>query len=73
MEKTFKVDIHTDGACSCNPGPMGIGIVLVNADTKKEKEISEFIGDGTFSIRMRRKRYSGGSKEIFGRWEGYLE
>ena len=29
------------------------------------------IGDGTKAIRMRRRRFSGGSKEIFGRWEGY--
>ena len=47
MEKTYNVDIHTDGACSCNPGPMGVGVVLVDTDTKNEKEISEFLGDGT--------------------------
>ena len=30
-----------------------------------------FTGDGTASIRLRRLRFSGGSKQIFGRWEGY--
>jgi hypothetical protein len=34
---------------------------------------SEFAGDGIAAIRMRRQRFSGGSKQIFGRWEGYLE
>lgn len=43
----FNVDIHTDGACSGNPGPMGIGVVLVDMATKREKEISESIGHGT--------------------------
>ncbi len=32
----------------------------------------EIVGDGTRAIRMRRRRFSGGSKEIFGRWEGYF-
>ena len=30
------VDIYTDGACSGNPGPGGIGVVLIHKGTKKE-------------------------------------
>lgn len=33
------LEIHTDGACSCNPGPGGYGIVMIRAD--KILEISE--------------------------------
>ena len=32
---------------------------------------AEFIGDGTKRIILRRRRLSGGSKEVFGRWEGF--
>jgi ribonuclease HI len=35
----------TDGACSGNPGPAGIGVVLVCGD--RRKEISEYLGEGT--------------------------
>jgi ribonuclease HI len=38
----------TDGACSGNPGPAGIGIVLVCGDNRKE--ISEYIGEATSNI-----------------------
>ena len=38
----------TDGACSGNPGPAGIGIVLVAGSHRKE--IAEFIGDATSNI-----------------------
>ncbi|MCP4446512.1 MAG: ribonuclease HI [Myxococcales bacterium] len=40
--------IYTDGACSRNPGPAGIGAVIVNGDDRKE--ISEFLGTGTNNI-----------------------
>ena len=39
---------YTDGACSGNPGPAGIGVVLVCGDHRRE--ISEFIGAGTSNI-----------------------
>lgn len=41
--------IHTDGACSGNPGPAGIGVVI----ERPEGDIiehSEFIGEGTNNI-----------------------
>ncbi len=41
--------IYTDGACSGNPGPMGIGIVFVK-NNKIIKKISQHIGRGTNNI-----------------------
>ena len=38
----------TDGACSGNPGPAGIGVVLVCGSHRKE--ISEYIGEATSNI-----------------------
>lgn len=40
--------IYTDGACAGNPGPMGIGAVILRG--KERKEISEFLGTGTNNI-----------------------
>jgi len=42
------VIIYTDGACTGNPGPMGIGVVIM--DGKERLEISEFLGSGTNNI-----------------------
>lgn len=42
------IHVFTDGACSGNPGPAGIGIVLRYKG--KEKEISEYIGSATNNI-----------------------
>lgn len=40
--------VHTDGACSGNPGPAGIGAVLTCED--RRREISEYIGHATNNI-----------------------
>ncbi len=42
------IKIYTDGASSGNPGPAGIGIVLIYGE--KKKEISSFIGHATNNI-----------------------
>ena len=42
------VHVWTDGACSGNPGPMGIGVVLLSGELRKE--ISEYLGVGTNNI-----------------------
>jgi ribonuclease HI len=42
------VCVYTDGACSGNPGPAGIGVVLRYKD--QSKEISRYIGQGTNNI-----------------------
>jgi ribonuclease HI len=39
---------YADGACSGNPGPAGLGIVVIDGTTKTE--ISEHIGQGTNNI-----------------------
>jgi ribonuclease HI len=41
--------IHTDGACSGNPGPAGIGVFIERPDGEII-EHSEFIGEGTNNI-----------------------
>ncbi len=40
--------VYTDGACSKNPGPAGIGVVLMWKD--HIKEISEYIGEATNNV-----------------------
>ncbi len=40
--------IHTDGACSGNPGPAGIGVLIERPD--ETVEISEYLGSGTNNI-----------------------
>jgi ribonuclease HI len=42
------IEIWTDGACSGNPGPMGIGVVVL--DGGKRKEHGEYLGIGTNNI-----------------------
>ena len=42
------VHVWTDGACSGNPGPMGIGVVVVAGDRRKEH--GEYLGRGTNNI-----------------------
>jgi ribonuclease HI len=39
------VEIWCDGACSGNPGPSGIGVVIIDGENRVE--ISEFLGHGT--------------------------
>ncbi len=39
---------YADGACTGNPGPSGLGVVVVNGD--KRVEISEYLGLGTNNI-----------------------
>ena len=42
------LEIWTDGACSGNPGPMGIGVVVIDGPQRKEK--GEYLGVGTNNI-----------------------
>lgn len=39
--------IYTDGGARGNPGPAGIGVVLLDGKEKALKEISEYIGETT--------------------------
>lgn len=42
------IHVWTDGACTGNPGPMGLGVVLLSGE--RRKEISEYLGEGTNNI-----------------------
>lgn len=42
------IHIWTDGGCRPNPGPGGLGVVIVDGDHKQE--ISEYLGDSTNNI-----------------------
>jgi len=46
--RTEAVVVYTDGACTGNPGPMGIGAVILRGGMREE--ISEYIGQGTNNI-----------------------
>ena len=43
------IQVWTDGACSGNPGPAGLGVVVVG-DGPKHREISEYLGEATNNI-----------------------
>jgi ribonuclease HI len=40
--------VYADGACSGNPGPAGIGVVI--QDDRARRELSQFLGEGTNNI-----------------------
>lgn len=40
--------IYTDGACTGNPGPAGLGVVIIDGEDRNE--ISEYLGQGTNNI-----------------------
>ena len=42
------IHVWTDGACEGNPGPAGLGVVIV--DGKDHRELSEYLGQGTNNI-----------------------
>jgi ribonuclease HI len=42
------IEVWTDGACTGNPGPMGLGVVII--DGKERRELSEYLGEGTNNI-----------------------
>jgi len=44
------IHVWTDGACTGNPGPCGVGVVIVDDKTHTQRELSEFLGMGTNNI-----------------------
>lgn len=42
------VIVYADGACSGNPGPSGLGVVVLDGETRRE--LSEYLGRGTNNI-----------------------
>ena len=48
-----------------------IDAIFASGNSDQHDLADEFIGDGTALIRLRRRRLTGGSKEIHGAWDGY--
>jgi len=48
--KSNRLFLYTDGGSRGNPGPSGIGVVILDAKKKKLKEISRYIGEATNNI-----------------------
>ncbi|MCE9573623.1 MAG: ribonuclease HI [Deltaproteobacteria bacterium] len=42
------IHVWTDGACTGNPGPAAVGVVVI--DDGARRELSEYLGDGTNNI-----------------------
>jgi ribonuclease HI len=42
------IQVWTDGACTGNPGPAGLGVVVIDGTDKRE--LSEYLGEGTNNI-----------------------
>ena len=40
--------VYADGACSGNPGPAGLGVLILDGDDSRE--LSEFLGEGTNNV-----------------------
>lgn len=45
-----ELHIYTDGASKGNPGPAGIGVVVVSSDGQVLREIAEYIGEQTNNV-----------------------
>lgn len=48
--KSNKLVIYIDGGSRGNPGPSGIGVVILDSKRKKIKEVSRYIGEATNNI-----------------------
>lgn len=46
--RPHSIHVYTDGACTGNPGPAGLGAVLLYQG--RRKEVSEFLGEATNNI-----------------------
>ncbi|MDD5496446.1 MAG: ribonuclease HI family protein [Candidatus Omnitrophica bacterium] len=44
------IEIYVDGGARGNPGPAGIGVVILDSRGKKIKELSKYIGEATNNI-----------------------
>ena len=48
--KNKRIVIYIDGGSRGNPGPSGVGVVILDASGKRLKEISKYIGETTNNI-----------------------
>lgn len=67
---TSKVELYYD------PNGNGTGMTLIAvgyvSDNNFQFDLNvSYTGDGTRNIKMRRTRISSGTREVFGKWEGY--
>lgn len=52
-EAAQAIHVYTDGACTGNPGPMGIGVVILDpsqSGAAGRRELSRYLGQGTNNI-----------------------
>ena len=45
--KAERITIYTDGGARNNPGPAGVGVVIVDAGGKVLKKVSKYLGERT--------------------------
>ena len=45
-----KLNIYIDGGARGNPGPAGVGVVIMDGKGKKIKDVSKYIGEATNNI-----------------------
>jgi ribonuclease HI len=52
LDGAHPIHVYTDGACTGNPGPMGIGVVILDPSLGAggRRELSEYLGVGTNNI-----------------------
>ncbi len=50
MTENIRLKIYIDGAARGNPGPAGIGVVVMNSEGHILREIKEYIGPATNNI-----------------------
>ncbi len=48
--KNKRLEIYIDGGARGNPGPAGVGVVVLDAGGKKIKDVSKYIGETTNNI-----------------------
>lgn len=48
--KNKRLEIYVDGGARGNPGPAGVGVVILDAGGKKIKDVSKYIGEATNNI-----------------------
>ena len=48
--KNKRIEIYVDGGSRGNPGPSGVGVVILDANGKRLKEVSKYIGEATNNI-----------------------
>ena len=48
--KNKRIEIYVDGGSRGNPGPSGVGVVILDANGKRLKDVSKYIGEATNNI-----------------------